>query len=346
MKGRIAYLPIDITANAKFLPEDLLNVDSLVLLVGSQPTSKQKVWTSVVDLRKVHTALSWLHANDPLYKDVPAYSIQELEDIIASRLKKSVAERVNVETDKALLKKLDQASKTFLYEHFSVQPLSSDFPADVLVDYQLDKVNSQSCNIFETDLDCKAFPELFPSGEFGMKDMKRPTKITNSDYIKSRLLNKNSKFRLNINYLFHCFQIQEVSNMCHSVGHMLRSVTGESLSAKAFLNRLENKDGEMSSNMFSLLANIRGTKEYFSKLGMDVRWMIKHLGPPTLFITCSTAEWFSESFIAYLRQINSCVSGIDRMTPAELCAMDPVNVSIHFQKKWDAIFNKLICNNE
>lgn len=65
---------------------------------------------------------------------------------------------------------------------------------------------------------------------------------------------------------------------------------------------------------------------------MDVRWMIKRLGPPTLFITCSTAEWFSESFIAYLRQINSCISGIDSMTPAELCGMDPVNVSIHLKK--------------
>ena len=30
------------------------------------------------------------------------------------------------------------------------------------------------------------------------------------------------------------------------------------------------------------------------------------------------------------------------MTPAELCVMDPVNVSIHFHKKWKAIFSKLI----
>jgi len=52
LKGRIAYLPIDITSNATFLPENLLNVDSLILLVGSQPTSKQKVWTSSVDLCK------------------------------------------------------------------------------------------------------------------------------------------------------------------------------------------------------------------------------------------------------------------------------------------------------
>jgi hypothetical protein len=30
------------------------------------------------------------------------------------------------------------------------------------------------------------------------------------------------------------------------------------------------------------------------------------------------------------------------MTPAELCALDPVNVSIHITKKWEAIFSRLI----
>ena len=58
------------------------------------------------------------------------------------------------------------------------------------------------------------------------------------------------------------------------------------------------------------------------------------------------AEWFSEPFIEYLRQVNHDVPKIDKMTAAELCAMDPVNVSIHFQKKWNAIFTKLINNKE
>jgi len=34
------------------------------------------------------------------------------------------------------------------------------------------------------------------------------------------------------------------------------------------------------------------------------------------------------------------------MTPAELCTIDPVNVSIHFLKKWTAIFNKLITGKD
>jgi len=29
------------------------------------------------------------------------------------------------------------------------------------------------------------------------------------------------------------------------------------------------------------------------------------------------------------------------MTPAELCALDPVTVSIHFHKKWHSIFKNV-----
>ena len=233
-----------------------------------------------------------------------------------------------------------------LYENFTVQPLSSEFPADIMLDYQLDKVHGSNMNIFDTDLDLKAFPELFPTGENGMRDVTRTTNIGTSDFIKSRLLNKHPQFRLNINYLFHCFQVQEVSNMCHSVGHMLRTVCNKGIISKSFLQRLQNRDGEVESKMFSLMANLRGSKEYFSRLSMDVRWMIRQLGPPVLFITCSTAEWFSPSFIEYLRSVNSSVPEILNMTPAELCAMDPVNVSLHFHKKWDSIFNKLILSKE
>ena len=339
LKGRIAYLPVNVAANAKFLPQNLLNVDSLVLLVGGQPTQNNKIWTSLVDLTKVHEALMWLRQHNHLYKDAPAYTVEDLQRMMHERANPTENDS---EENNALIKKLDEASKSYLYENFSIQPLNSSVPADTVIDYQLSKVSGQSMNIFDTDTDIKAFPELFPTGENGIRDTMRETKINTSDFIRSRLLNKDPKFRLNINYLFHCFQVQEVSNMCHSIGHMLRTVTGNKLSAKAFHERLQNKDGEINSNMFSLIANMRGSKEYFGKLGMEVKWMMKALGPPTLFVTCSCAEWYSDSLIDYLRTINKSVPDIESMTPAELCAMDPVNVSIHFHKKWDAIFNKLI----
>ena len=95
-----------------------------------------------------------------------------------------------------LLKKVDHAAKSTLYESFTIQPISNEFPADMMIDYQLDKVHGQSANFFESDLDLKAFPELFPTGENGMRDATRNVKIGTSEYLKTRLLNKNPKFRL------------------------------------------------------------------------------------------------------------------------------------------------------
>jgi len=132
-----------------------------------------------------------------------------------------------------------------LHKNFTIQPLSSDVTDDVLVDYQFNRVEGPSLNIFHTDIDIKAFSEFFPSGQYGIIDTMKSTKISTSDYIKSRLLNKNLKFRLNINYLFHCFQIQEISNMCHSVSHLLRTVSNNML-VKAFYECLKNKNGKMS----------------------------------------------------------------------------------------------------
>jgi len=98
--------------------------------------------------------------------------------------------------------------------------------------------------------------------------------------------------------------------------------------------------------MFSLMANMRCTKEYYSKLGMDIRWMIRHIGPPTLFLTCSIAKWFSEPLLNYIRTINSTVPKVQNITPAKLCGMDSVSVSIHLKQKWEAIFNLLIKNKK
>jgi len=74
--------------------------------------------------------------------------------------------------------------------------------------------------------------------------------------------------------------------------------------------------------------------------------MIRKLGPPTLFVTCSIAELFSEPLLKYIRNINSTVPGIEKMTPAELCVLDHVSVSMHLKQKWDAIFKQLIKNKE
>jgi len=46
--------------------------------------------------------------------------------------------------------------------------------------------------------------------------------------------------------------------------------------------------------------------------------MIKTLGPPTLFITCSTDEWFSDALLNHIQTINKDTVNIDNMTPSDV----------------------------
>ena len=190
MKGRIAYLPVGVAANASFVPDNLFNLDSFVLLVGGQPTKNRKVWTPLVDLRKVHVALMWLRENNHYYANIPAYTVEQLQDIINRRQSSTEIPESCENGGNALLRKLTEAAKSNLYENFSIQPMTSQFPADSVIDYQLNKVQQTAENIFNNDVDVKAYPELFPTGENGMRDVSRTVKISTTDFLCSQLLNK------------------------------------------------------------------------------------------------------------------------------------------------------------
>jgi len=59
--------------------------------------------------------------------------------------------QMTVDSNICLTKKLDEASKSYLYQNLSIQPLSSDFPTDTLVNYQ-----GQNTDNFDSDMDVEA----------------------------------------------------------------------------------------------------------------------------------------------------------------------------------------------
>ena len=87
LKGNLIHLPLSTASTTKRLFEStdksatdqLFDVEDLVQLYG-QPNKDRKIWNHVVDRKKVHAALTWLHENNLNYKDiiVPATS----EDIL------------------------------------------------------------------------------------------------------------------------------------------------------------------------------------------------------------------------------------------------------------------------
>jgi len=55
---------------------------------------------------------------------------------------------------------LTDAAKSHLYENYMIK--------DMPIDCHMRRVNSTSANLFDSDLDVKAYPELFPDGQNGM----------------------------------------------------------------------------------------------------------------------------------------------------------------------------------
>jgi len=87
---------------------------------------------------------------------------------------------------------MKSSAKSHLYENFTVQPSLVNFQ-HTLIDYELHKIQDNPENIFAYDLDVKAYPELFSTGENGMRDVSR---ASTTDFLKSRLLDRDHKFRL------------------------------------------------------------------------------------------------------------------------------------------------------
>ena len=84
LKGNLIHIPLSTATTTKRLyesknksaTESLLDVEDLVQLYG-QPTKDKKIWNYIVDRKKVHAALTWLHENNPNYKDIIVPALAE-----------------------------------------------------------------------------------------------------------------------------------------------------------------------------------------------------------------------------------------------------------------------------
>ena len=124
-------------------------------------------------------------------------------------------------------------------------------------------------------LDLMCFPELFPTGEFG-EYHDREVPLTSSEYVKSRLKNKDSRYR----------KKSGITNLLKNTRHKDKSV-------KQLITRAESNDYELERNLSTMLRSVRGTKQFWQLKRTEVNAMIRDFGPPSLFLTFSCAEYNS-----------------------------------------------------
>ena len=175
------------------------------------------------------------------------------------------------------------------FQSFTIWTLNSKQSTSSDIDqYKLVNVKEDALDNRQRYLDVMCFPDLFPSGRFG-EYHPREVAITKSEYAKSRLLNKDSRFRKDPAYVFYLWQ-KELRELASGVYNLLKSTGQPRLPVGQFMSRVSESDPNVEANLSTIFQQIRGTKQFWYLKASDLKCMLREYGPPTLFLTFSCAE--------------------------------------------------------
>lgn len=337
VKGRVVYLPLPLQPNSDMIPTGLAPNHELHVLVNGVPTKSNIIWQSVVDVTKLKSVLQTLKEINPLYQDL-AMTSTDLDTYVSSNDSSLTLQPGPT----ALLQKLTPIEASNVFHHYSIHPIHADQPSKQLETFQLKQCVDKPLSNFDKNLDLMCFPDLYPMGRNGKHESTRFARITDSDFRVSRLLNMNGRFRRNQQYLFHLLFDCDIKNLSSSISHMLRQCKSGARTVADIVKQIDSGDRQLESNLSSLFGNIRGTREYWYARQGEINCMMKEFGPPTWFLTLSCAEYTWDNLHDHLRTVNSDMTGVDNLTPGELCACDPVSVCRHYHNRFHSILRNLI----
>ena len=187
-------------------------------------------------------------------------------------------------------------------------------------------------------LDVLCFPTLFPSGRFG-ESYDRSTPISPSEYAKSRLLNKDSRFRKDSQYVFYLLWQKEMREIAAGVYNLMKGTRQHALPVGEFMDRVSSSDEDIEANLSTVFQSVRGSKQYWYLRRSEVLCMVREYGSPTLFLTLSCAEYENLEISRYLRKVNDVP---DSYPIGKLCTEDPISVSRKFSQKFHDFFQTVI----
>ena len=107
------------------------------------------------------------------------------------------------------------------------------------------------------------------------------------EYIKSKLQNKDSRYRKKAEYVFFLHDQKVKRELKAGIYNLLNSTRQKNKSVKQLLYKLENNDSELERNLSTMLQSVRGTKQFWQLRRSEVNAMICDFGSPTLFLTFS-----------------------------------------------------------
>ena len=184
---------------------------------------------------------------------------------------------------------LEKATKDDVasFQAYTIQNLDNKLsPTCDIEQYKLLSVREDPIDNRQQHLDVMCFPVLFPTGKFG-EFHPQQEKLSHSEYIKSRLLNKDSRFRKDAQYVFYLLWQKDMKELSAGVYNLLKSTRREAMSVSKLLDSIEVSDEHLEPN---LCQSVR-VKQYLYVRQSGLKCMICEWGSRTLFLTFSCAEY-------------------------------------------------------
>ncbi len=208
------------------------------------------------------------------------------------------------------LQPVDIASNLSQFEDviFNVAPAEGNRPLPILK---------------EEKLEAKAFPALFPEAKNTL-DSQRPVRLTPRKYFNSRLLNADTRFAFDTNYIFFAQYMIELHQVISSISIALRKSSpvlsdGRTLNARMLTNRDEVRHLLKSDEGFRFLQPVRGTPAYWQRTMRDLFATLRQIGCPTFFFTFSCADLRWPEVIETIMRQQGKVVKLSDMTWSEKC---------------------------
>ena len=101
-------------------------------------------------------------------------------------------------------------------------------------------------------LDVMCFPVLFPNGQFG-KYHDREVSLSHSEYVKSRLYNRDTRFRKDSQYVFYLLHEKEMREIATGVCNLLKRTKSRPMSVDQLLSKVQSSDEHLESNLSTIL---------------------------------------------------------------------------------------------
>ena len=229
----------------QFSTDDIMSTlpdPELYIIVDGRPTKDKVVWQSIVDVDNVRHAVDKLRETNWLYRTTD-------EDSVDKATKKTI-EVVSIASnpilERASLDDINGLQAYTICKMDQYMPTSGD-----IEHYKLLSVHKH--------LDALCFPTLFPTERYG-EFHPCSVKLTFSEYLKTRLMNNDSRFCKSPEFVFYYLWQKELRELSSRIYKVLKSSSRRSHMVKQFVDGINSSDAGIEANLSTVLQSVRGTK--------------------------------------------------------------------------------------